>query len=121
MFKKNKKTSISIESSGDSVSFNVYWDKNNPESISLFIRVLVMLNNGDLRGHIEKAIMHYGNVCNDEETANQILLTMKNIEDQVNKTSLENKYLKTILVDKKRNPIVPPDQVLNIFKNVIGR
>lgn len=121
MFKKNKKTQLSIESAGDTANFTVSWDKDNILAIQLFIKLCIMLNNGDLREHIEKAIEHYGKINNDEETAMQIILEIRSIEQKINNKTIENKYLNNLLVNHKRNPIVPPEEVFNIFKNSINQ
>lgn len=121
MFKKKKKTQLSIESTGDTANFTVSWNKDNVQAIQLFIKLCIMLSNGDLRDHIEKAIEHYGKINNDEDTATQIILEIRNIEHKIRDKTIENKYLDNLLNNHKRNPVVPPEEVFNIFKNSINQ
>lgn len=114
MFKK-KNTFISIENDGDTVFFEIHWNKKDLEQINLFKKLLIMLNNGDLKEHIEKAILHYGDTNNDKDTAEQIVLAIQNIQ-----ISPERKYLQSLLVNNKRDPLISPTEVLNVFKNSIG-
>lgn len=121
-FKKKKKGSfISIESNSDTVSFKIYWGKDNVEQINLLIKILVMLNNGDLKDHIEKAILQHGVSTDDEEVSHQIIQSIKNIDESIAHKMNESRYLNSIMSNNKRNPLISPGEVLNIFKNSIGQ
>jgi hypothetical protein len=117
MFKKYPYIAFKVDKESN-LQIDLHWQINDEQSINQMATLVAMIQNGLLINNVGVAIVEYGKQNGAEMDSTRILRAVESNTSQLEQRS-EEKYLEKRIINK-RDPMIPPDAVLSIFKNSIN-
>ncbi len=117
MFNKKKKVvslSVDINENGE-INFFIDWEKDKINT-DIVAQVLFKMNTGQYKEDFLRGIQYYGNKNQDIVVAQDIMEKYIYLEQTYSSLINENKYLLDKLKNNTRNPVIPPNQALDVLK-----